>query len=118
LSDDHLRNDVGATNQYVSRTSEGFVEMHSKIKQIQQDISLLEKRAQSLQNATSSGVAKTAVTQSDIQHINNTTEKAIEQIPKKLSEEAGRTGACDFPLTVRRQRSKVPGPPAPPMRHQ
>ena len=88
MNDDHLRNDVGATNQYVSRTNEGFVEMHSKIKQIQQDISLLEKRVQSLQNATSGGVAKTAVIQSDIQHINNTTEKAIEQIPKKLSEEA------------------------------
>ena len=85
MSDDHLRNDVGATNQYVSRTNEGFVEMHSKIKQIQQDISLLEKRVQNLQNATSSGVA---VIQSNIQHINNTTEKAIEQIPKKLSEEA------------------------------
>lgn len=62
--------------------------MHSKLKQIQQDISLLEKRVQSPQNATSSGVAKTAVIQSDIQHINNTTEKEIEQIPKKLSEEA------------------------------
>ena len=62
--------------------------MHSKIKQIQQDISLLEKRVQSLQNAASSGVAKTAVIQSDIQHINNTTEKTIEKIPKKLSEEA------------------------------
>jgi predicted nucleic acid-binding Zn-ribbon protein len=75
LNDDHLRNDIGATNQYVLRTNEGFVEMHSKTKQIQQDISLLEKRVQSLQNATGSGVAKT-------------TEKAIEQIPKKLSEEA------------------------------
>ena len=88
MNDDHLRNDVGATNQYVLRTNEGFVEMHSKIKQIQQDISLLEKRVQSLQNATGSGVAKTTVIQGDIQHINNTTEKAIEQIPKKLSEEA------------------------------
>ena len=88
MSDDHLRNDVDAINQYVSRTNEGFVEMHSKIKQTQQDVSLLEKRVQSLQNATSGRIAKTAVIQSDIQHINNTTEKAIEQIPKKPGEEA------------------------------
>ena len=83
LSDNRLRNDVDAINQYVSRTNEGFVEIHSKIRQTQQHISLLEKRVQSLQNATSSGIAKTAVIQSDIQHINNTTEKQIEQIPKE-----------------------------------